>query len=412
MSPLRVLPAVFLAFAIARFSAGEEIKVTPGAGALVAALAKAKAGDVIKVGAGEYPESVRVPGSVTIEGAGADRTTLVGTDYAVIDCTGAHTRIVGLTIRGGEKTVRGVNAERPLRLERCRFLAVNQAVGLMAAPLSDIVACEFIDCGVGVRAILASPTVWGCAFKGGTVGIVSIEGAPYVRNNLFQGMKKGLGMDPGKTEPAIIRNNLFIGCEEAAVVLRGGRERLSAPSMRNMVVVHCGAAVIAPKDLVSRVSHAVLHRVRGSAFRDPEGMETLRIGEAAIQEGDAGITVENEFRITVSNGAVVEARGVRLPAEPKGTRGIIGLDQEWRQVGVSTPTGLPPIRFAGMPFIANSVHEEYQYLEVLGRRKGGTQALLSENGIMVDRLQLEDGREPAELIFDVSRFYSESELAP
>src|SRR5262245_6843229 len=103
MIPLRALPAVFLAFALARFTAGDEIRVTPGAGALAAALAKAKPGDVLKVAAGEYQESVRVPAGVTIEGAGADRTTLVGADYAAINCAGAHVRIAGLTIRGGDR---------------------------------------------------------------------------------------------------------------------------------------------------------------------------------------------------------------------------------------------------------------------------------------------------------------------
>src|SRR5688572_9427199 len=100
----------------------DKIKVAPGPGAIAAALAKAKEGDVVKVGAGEYAESVEVPAGVTLEGAGADTTILTATAYSAINCRGPHVRISGLTIKPAEATVRGINTSLPVRVERCRLV--------------------------------------------------------------------------------------------------------------------------------------------------------------------------------------------------------------------------------------------------------------------------------------------------
>jgi hypothetical protein len=76
------------------------------------ALACAHNGDVVKVGAGTFAGQFTVPVNVAIEGAGADRTTLVPTANTVPQVTlapGVSVRIVGLEIdgEGAEARVKG-----------------------------------------------------------------------------------------------------------------------------------------------------------------------------------------------------------------------------------------------------------------------------------------------------------------
>src|SRR5262245_37100207 len=100
----------------------DELRVSPGPSAITQPLTKAKDGDVLKVAAGQYTESIELSVSVTLEGAGADSTTLMAVKYAAINCAATQVRIVGLTIKPAEQTVRGVNSSLPVRIERCRFV--------------------------------------------------------------------------------------------------------------------------------------------------------------------------------------------------------------------------------------------------------------------------------------------------
>ena len=65
----------------------------------------------------------------------------------------------------------------------------------------------------------------------------------------------------------------------------------------------------------------------------------------------------------------------------------------------------------GAMLIANSVGEEYQYLQVMGRGMG-SQSMGKENGVTVDRQKPGDGQKPDEFVFDISRFFSESGMKP
>lgn len=403
--------ALILLFAGATaVASADEIKVSPGAGALAAGLAKAKSGDVVKVAAGEYAESVAVGEGVTVEGEGAAKTIIIPPDYAGLNCKGPRVRIVGLTIRGGEKNVRGVNTSGPVRVERCRFEKVKEAIAMMEAPLSDVIACEFEDCAIGVRAIGgASPTVWGCSFKGGNMGVFGMDGSAYIRNNLFDSVKFGIRVLPDATQPGVIRNNVFVNCETAAIEIMSGKESLFGPSIRNSVVVKCGAAVVAPASLVANTSHGVLHEVKAPAMREADGKETVKIGDANLSEGAIAVTVDKDFNVKADHQELLDAKGVRLCVEKEGATGTIGLEKAWSRVGTGATGELPGQRWGGKMLIANSVHEEYQYLKVIRRGSTG-QSMGNKGGIPVDTMKLSGAGEPKEIQFDISRFFGEESV--
>ncbi|MFT3684307.1 MAG: hypothetical protein QM783_05165 [Phycisphaerales bacterium] len=408
MSKYRPLVAASLSCLLAAAALADDITVTPGAGAIAAALAKAKSGDTVKIPAGEFTETVTVPPGVTLEGAGADKTTLTGVKFAAINAQ-AHARIIGFTIKAGSVT-RGVNTSEPVRIERCRFIKVPEAVAMMGAPLSDVVACEFIDCPIGVRAIgKACPTVWGCLFRGGDMGVFAMDGSPYIRNNAFVGQKAGIRMLPPDMEPAIIRNNVFVNCSEAAVKVLDPKDGFGGPSIRNNVVQNCGAAVISPPSLTQNMGHTVFTVTKSPAFRDEKDAKTIE----ATSEGDAGAAVTDGGEITFKNAALLDGKGIRVASEVEGTKGTIGPEKEWMRVGVGATGTLPPQRFGGKDgrLIANAVAEEYQYLGVI-RRPMGSQSMGVRNGVRCDTIKPGDGKEPTELSFDISRFFSESGLKP
>lgn len=403
------LPIALVTLSLAHAVLADEIAVSPGKDTIAAALTKAKAGDTVKLAAGEYTESFSLPGDVTLKGAGADKTVITGVKGATINCQGPHNTVSDLTVKGSKDAFRGVNTSTPVRIERCRFVNVPEAVAMMGAPLSDVVACEFVDCGIGVRAIgNACPTVWGCSFKGGNMGVFAMDGSPYIRNNLFQGNKVGVRMLPHEIQPAIIRNNDFVDCTDSAVTVLEPRNGFGGPSIRNNIVANCGAAAEVPAKFAGDTTSNLYKVTKAPAFKDAKGTEVPTTGNT---EGDAGVAVSATLAVTLAHPELVEGKGVRLSSEAPGTKGTIGLEKAWMQVGVGATAPLPPVRFGGAMLIANSVGEEYQYLQVMGRGMGG-QSMGKENGVTVDRQTPGDGQKPAEFVFDISRFFSESGMKP
>ena len=276
----------------------------------------------------------------------------------------------------------------------------KEAYGFVQHPAED-----FFAAAIGG----ASPTVWGCVFKGGNMGVFGMDGSPYIRNNLFEGVKSGIRVASNDREPGIIRNNVFVGCETAAIELMAGKETLFGPSIRNSVFVKCGAALVCPASLAKKTSHAVLHEVKAPAVRDAEGTETGKLGEAGLNEGAVAITIEKDFTVKVDHTELLNDRGVRLCTDKEGATGTIGLEKAWSRVGTGATGELPPQRWGGKVLIANSVNEEYQYLRVI-RRGMDRQSLETQGGVSVDRLTLSAGGEPEELVFDISRFFGEESV--
>lgn len=397
------LIALLLSAAVTR---ADVLEANPGAGTIAPLAAKARDGDTIRLKAGEYTGSVELPEGVTLEGAGADQTILVGTAHAAVNCAGPRVKITGLCIKSGEGTIRGVTSRTPVRVERCRFDGVKEAVALMTAPLSDVVACEFINCGIGVRAIgEACPTIWGCSFKGGGMGVFAMDGMPYIRNNVFSGQRAGLRMALG-SQQAIVRNNLFLDCKDAGIELMGASA--FGPAIRNNIFGRCGAAITGEADLLRNTSHFLVFGVQAPAFRDKAGAMAL---EAPAAGADPGIDMGPDGTLVIANQQIVENKGIRASGDPEGHAAWIGPERAWWRAGPAAAGELPPVRFNEGALLANAVREEYQYLQLRGVRLC-RQATGRENGRQYDTMSCVDQGNPVELKFDITRFFGEMSIKP
>jgi hypothetical protein len=387
------------------------IPAAPGAGTISAACAKAKEGDTIKLAEGEYADTAQVPAGVTVEGAGASKTIVNANGYAAINCAGARVVVRALTIKGGTSSTRGINTSQSLRVERCRFDHVKEAVAMMSAPLSDVVACEFVDCSIGVRAIGgACPTVYGCLFSGGDMGVFAMDGMPYVRNCIFSGSKVGIRILPGD-ETAIVRNCLFVSCKDSAIDLLSKDSALFGPSIRNCIFEGCGAAMIASTALASRTSHCVVHAVPQPAFHDKGGAEVFKVAERSISEGDCGAAVGPGGAVTFAHPELLDGKGVHAGGDAADVPARIGIEGAIRVVGCGMNGDLPPVRFTPPNMIANAVAEEYQYMKMSGL-SSSNQGVGEEAGRRFDELTCDRQGSPVKLRFDITRFWDEMSIRP
>jgi hypothetical protein len=391
---------------LSRAFAGDVIEVAPGSGTISAAAARAADGDTLKLAPGEYTDSVELGEGVTLEGSGADSVTITGTGYAVFNCVGPRVTVRGVTIRPGEATTRGINASLPVRVERCRFEGVKEGVAMMAAPLSDVLACEFNECSIGVRAIGgACPTVWGCVFRGGRIGVFSMEGAPYVRNNVFVGSRAGMRMAVDSVQQAIVRNNLFLDCTVTGVEVIGKEAPIIGPSIRNNIFVGVGAAGIGVDGTFGQTSHCLVRAE--NAFHDAEDRPTLDTTGRALAIGECGAAIADDGSVSYTDTSMLVDKGVRAAEEPEGATGRIGPELD--RVGIGVGAELPSTRFVEGSLIANAVMEEYQYLAAIGAAMS-RQASGTRDGRDCDWMHCRVDGKQVEIAFDISRFFGESSI--
>jgi hypothetical protein len=399
-------------FAMGAFSIGvaclaDEIPVAPGNGTIAAAALGAKDGDVLMLQAGVYDGAVTLPAGVTLRGAGAGETVLMPVPGMVVRCDGPRVVVQDLTIRGDDTTIRGINTDSAVRVERVRFEGVREAVALMAAPLSDVVACEFIDCEIGVRAIAeASPTVYGCVFSGGNIGVFAMGGAPFVRNNLFVGCNEGLRLAPSGTNQPIVRNNLFSACGSAGITVMRSREALGSPFIRNTVFVDCASAIVmeAP-EFAGTVQRAVVHRCGSPIVRNQANQQSVDPEQASLVVGDPGLGISPDFAIAFANPDLLKGKGVRLAVEPMGSTCDIGPTV--LQFGTRlADTAAAPIRWNEPELISNCVSEQYIAMRMLQFRPV-SQALIDRPGGRVDVHANHNGDT---MTFNISRYFAEYDV--
>jgi len=388
-------------------SSAGEIRVKPGAGTITAAVGKVRIGDVVRLEPGSYEDAVRLPPGITLRGAGADKTTVTGTEFALMITEGAEVQIEGIRFIGSEQTRRGISSDHGVRVVGCRFENIPEAVNLLAAPLSDVLYCEFVDCDMGIRAYGgASPTVWGCIFRRGRTGVFSLNGAPYVRNNLFY--KVATGLHSVTAEPAVVRNNVFWQCSAAGLELTRRGDFRTSPSVRNNIFSTCGAAAIASSELLAGISHCVVHSCGEVPFRDKEGQSTLDLSGRSIVTSDPALAEDDSGTVKIGAEESLKAKDARLPSESETVVGAVG----WFDGGPACRTPgkaiLPPIRWEEPTLIANCVGEEYAYLRSRGLSLG-QQGLVTEHGRQFDVLEL-DGKRT--LRFDITRFFGERNFNP
>ncbi len=388
----------------------DEIRAAPGKGTISEVAAKATAGDVILLESGEYEDAFTLGAGVTLRGAGAEMTILRSSERVVVRASGPRVTVCDLTIRGDGETLRAVDASGPVRVERVRIVEVKEAIALMGAPLSDIVACEFVDCGIGVRAIAeASPTVYGCVFSRGRMGVFAMGGAPYVENNAFVDLEEGVRAVPKGTNQAMIRNNLFLRCAKSGVVVAMGQDALSVPMIRNSIFQDCPVAIITPKsDIPALIKCAVLHNVPEPAVRDEKGEASLELAAHGFAKEDPGLTFGKDFSVTITHQQVVVGKGVRRASEPQDVVSNLGPTLSKLGVSAPVPEGAMMVRWNHPKFIANSVSEEYQAMRVLGLRSSKQATMSTPNG----QQDIHTGADGATFSFDISRFYGENSLKP
>lgn len=399
-TPARLILAVSCGLALTPSLLAADIPVPPGEGTLDQAARSAAAGDILILQAGEYRGGAQLPAGVTLRGAGADKTTIHAGERFTLECLGPEVTIADVRLIGNADSLRAIGSDMSVRVEGCHIEGFQQGVALRQAPLSDIVNCTFSQCGIAVRAIgEACPTVWGCHFIGGTIGIFAMDGAPYVRHNLFEGVETGMLIITEHSP--IVRNNVFLDCTKAGIEVRALENAFLGPSTRNNVFQGCGVALVCPSSLLTCVSHNLVHDSGNPPMRDdrgaalPEPASTLTI--------DPGISVE-DHTLSVAAADALAGKGIRLNSEPDDAVGDIGL-AHGDVVGPARQSPMPPVRFRREAPIANAVREEYQALAMWRVRSGG-QSLQQGPGGYQDVFSVRGG----DIAFDISRFFSESSL--
>lgn len=394
--------ASIVACSLATSVLAADIPVKPGTGTLTIAAGTATEGDVLVLEKGEYRDAVTLSAGVTLRGAGAGESVLIATGRFAVQCDGEGVTVNGLTIKGDGETLRGINTMSAVRIERVRFENIKEAVALMGAPLSDVVHCDFIDCGIGVRAIAeSSPTVWGCRFKGGNLGVLAIGGSPYVRHCVFDGVSEGCRVSPGGSP--MIRNNLFVDCPTAVILLSSKDDSASA-WMRNNVYVRGTSALVGTMESVNGLTHSVVHGLTGPIVANDSG-SAVGAPAATVVEADTAVTVADDGTINWGTREALDGKGVAAGGDAADARRDIGPQATLTKVGAAAPADAesPPVRFRDQPYIANSVSEEYQALR-MWRLRSSEQSMKSGPEGPTDTHDT-GGKE---IVFNIARFFSES----
>ncbi len=399
---------LILAAAIVPAVHADDIEVQPGPTALTDALRRAQPGDVILLGAGRYEESVEVPAQITLQGSSVDEVVIFSQEFSCVRVTGPHVVIRNIEFRGTDDTRRGVSSDYAVRIEKCRFVGLPEAVALSRAPLSDVIHCEFIRCEIGVRAIAqASPTIWGCLFEGGGRGVFALNGGPYIRNNLFHNLETGMLLVSDNVHTMIVRNNIFSRCTKAAIEVNGGDFPFAFASIRNNIFHECGAAARGSAALLGGISHCVADNCGETPMSLTDEGVFDYVKQQVSQEA-IGLEIHENGTIEIAARQVLRGRGIRQAAESEGTTNAIGFSSDFERPGcrIKPNTTLPKMRFGNDPLIANAVSEEYLYLMMLGLRSQG-QGLTTKDGRSMDTHTVQGDGKTVEIVFDISRFFGE-----
>lgn len=386
-----------------------ELRVSPGNGTISAAMEKAAPGDTLILQEGAYEDHCVIRKRLKIQGAGPDKSRIAVGEGAGISVVGVEATITDIGFQGKGELAFGINSDAPIRIERCRFTDLAHGVSLRAAPLVDVIACEFEKCNIGVRAIGgSSPTVWSCLFHDGRQGIFCMEGAAYIQHCAFLRLDEGARLL--SADQPIVRNCVFEGVKSAAVmIMPRGDMALMCPSIRNNLFVHC-VAVHGPKDWLANVSHNALEN-------PPEKPIELESGEVTAADRAKFLTVQSGFSqktdgtIHLADASALKGAGAKGGLIFKVEKPDIGPTIPWLRPGAKPPADakLPPNRFEGPVFIANSVSEEYLAVRYW-RCTVKSQSVTNDDVGREDALKVDCPDGPAERRFNIDRFFVEESL--
>lgn len=375
----------------------DTIPATPESGNVAKVLREAKPGDVIQLKAGEYREPISIPDGVWIEGDAETTTVVVDGPFAIT--LGTESRLSGVTIRKGKGGDIGAEVRGSARIERCRFVELRTGVRLALSPLTDVLACEFVDCVVGIETSHGCPTVWGNIFVGGATGIET-DAEPFIKNNVFvqnwRGVSRGALLPRGSCH-AVIRDNLFLECKGAGIFILMSDWAEDSPFITHNVFSQCRIAVNSEQRVLEGVRDCLVDSSRSSPFQNNKQEEFNRVGTQGIEEGNLKPSVAN----TTLRYELLAPIGKRRVGDGAPT---VGPEPEWRIFGVHATAPLPPLRtMKSHPVVINSRAEQAQLAKQRRWRiKSGPVKLAGKTPTESMNFETPDGEE-VELIFDLSR---------
>ncbi len=252
---------VVLAVTLLATEAGGEVILVPDDHSTIqAAVDAASDGDVIRIAAGFYNESVIVDVRVTIEGEGQGATILHNTDSDILKLTADGTRVWNLTIYGCRQdhgiwledvslcwigNVTFSNNSRGVYMENtddclfsdCSFFGSNR--GVWVQPDSDgnvFQRCRFINGSMGWYVNTAGSasennTLVDCEFRGNTHKAVRIERSGLntrFLNCTIEDNGSGVDLADG-------RHTTFIDCS----ISHNGEDGLYMEDAEGLLVQHC-----------------------------------------------------------------------------------------------------------------------------------------------------------------------------
>ncbi len=373
------------------------IRVQPGKGTLKKILEQASSGDVLTLKRGLYLGTFSVPTGITIEGPSDRKAVIRGDEHRILLTAGERIVLKNLTFMGEENVTVGIEAHlHSLRIESCTFMKLHQAVVLRGSPLCDIICCHFDRIGISLRALdRSSPTVWGCCFTGGTFGIWAMNGAPYIRNCLFQDLEKG----------GVLFTGMALGHVEHCVFVR-----MKGP-----------AVFVKDSDLDPRIQNNIFHKTRiAVGIRNGSPQITNNIVSASKEEPfqmDEGkvFTAEKTFRqnlkVSISRTGKVtiastpeQEKGAKSPWRPIRSTHRIGFDTAgFQPYSKAALKEAPQARFVS-PYVVNSIGEEYACLKMWGI-VGKVQSISSTGEFPRDfQSGTKDGKE-VKIEFNIHRFF-------
>lgn len=237
----------------------------PAGGDGAAALARARPGDLVRLGRGEHHLSLRIPPGVAVEGEGADRTRVVAPEGEDAARPAGDAFIGSVSLEAAAPRCALVVAAGEVRVERVRL----RGGGCGARAAGGVLRAKRVTFGGGV----------GLAITGGGV---------HVEGGVIRGAGAGVALHAGT---ARLRATILEGpFGEAALTAAGGTARLDGVVIRAPgpagLAVETGAAVEAVGLVVSGgdsdgIPGACVQVRRGSVVL--RGSTLVRCGGVALQ---------------------------------------------------------------------------------------------------------------------------------
>lgn len=297
----------------------------PAGGELGAALARARAGDVVRLASGEFLGGVSLPAGVRVEGEGAEATRIVAPEGADALSAQADAQVLGVTLEAGAPrcALRVSGGRLTLAGVRARGGACGARVERGALEARDVV----LEGGVGLVLEGGSAAVDGGRLRGELAGATVLGGELTLRHLAITGPAREAGLSvaggSASLEGVVVRSPGPAGIAVAAgakvdgtaVVVSGAGEEEGIP----------GACVQVRRGTVA-LSASTLARCGGAAV-EASGGEVVLSG-VDLAGGAAGGIVLLDGATAALDGNLVAGGGPGLVLAD-GARATARMNRWW-----------------------------------------------------------------------------------